>query len=107
MGHVPKGTVERRRSIQHGVPANASTARAEGAGWESEDVVNRGSARLIWEAGWLWIESHIEEYVEKFSDFGSRSGEGKYEIWERLVRMRLEWRDLDRQLSCVAEDVRG
>lgn len=106
MGHIPKGTVERRRSLQHGVSANQDTACVADAEWQGEDFVNRESAGVMWEAAWLWIESHIVEYAERFSEFG-RDGRDKHKIWDKLVRLRIECEDLDRQLSCIVEDVRG
>ena len=107
MGHIPTGTVERRRSLQHGLSPNPYSARPADADRESEDVLNKESARILWEAAWLWIESHIEEYAGKFQDASQDGVRGKNEMWEKVVRLRIESEELDRQLGCISEDVRG
>ena len=107
MGHIPTGTVERRRSLQHSVPANTHTACAADTDRGSEDALNQDFSRLLWEAAWLWIESHIEDYADKFRHVNWDDIGGKYEMWEKLVRLRIESENLDRELSCIVEVVKG
>lgn len=107
MGHVPIGTFERRRSLQYPLPTNAHTTRAADAHRQGEGNVNKESAKIMWEAAWLWIENHIEEYTERFEDSNQDGIRDKYEVWEKLVRLRIEGEDLDRQLTSISEDVKG
>ncbi|KAH7130451.1 hypothetical protein B0J11DRAFT_577984 [Dendryphion nanum] len=86
-GHIPTGTVARRRSLSQAVPRDTHTASAANAEGGSSDGM-RGDEfqrRLQWEAAWVWIERNLEEYVRKFE--GKDGDEGRKDVWEELIRV--------------------
>jgi hypothetical protein len=60
--------------------------------------------RILWEAAWVEIEGHLEDYVGRFDEMGKMGSE---DVWQELVRMKGVVEGLREQVRSAREDVRG
>ncbi|KAF1993387.1 hypothetical protein P154DRAFT_75664 [Amniculicola lignicola CBS 123094] len=117
-GSLMTGTVNRRRSIPAAFawPLAYSPSPSPSAAMapllksgEQESVQRDGEKRLLFEAAWVQIESHLGEYVRKFGfdgEGGGREEWRKEDVWMELVGLRGEVRGLEERIR-GGEDIRG
>lgn len=105
MGHIPSGTVVRRRSLPNNGVDNTHSAFVDN-NVQRHSVARKldWERRVQWEAAWAWIEQHLGTYAEGFAASPNTYGTSQ-EIWEELVRLKKEAAALGERLKGMNSDI--